>query len=480
MLNSLKSILPLCVLTILSAFCGAALYALWAKPSEVILEKIEQNARLVAQNDLFLKQNLRRSSMEGAPSDFIAAANLSKTSVVHVRALELTDESNLFNRVYNSSSGSGVLISADGYIVTNNHVITAADKVEIILNDKREFLATVVGVDEATDLAVLKIEIENAPHLTFGNSDDLQIGEWVMAIGNPFKLSSTVTAGIVSAKARSIDIMGTEGIESFIQTDAAVNPGNSGGALINTAGELVGINTAILSKSGSYEGFSFAVPINLANKVIEDIKEFGAVQRGWMGIKINNVNAGIAADVQLKQISGVLISGFTRSSAAKEAGMKIGDVVVGLNDMTISSVPEFTEQVGRYRPGDQMLVHFIREGIKQQTTVVLKNNLNTTDFIAIRKDKILVDLGFEVRDMDSVEKQTLEVEGAYVVSVYHNSTIGNTNLEPGYIITKANNQKITNVGQLVTFLKENKGQIINLEGLYSNYPGKYPYSFINE
>ena len=480
MMRSFKSILPLLALSIFSAFCGAAIFGYWMKPSEVILEKIEQNARLVAQNEMLLKRNLSRPSMEGAPSNFIAAANLSKTSVVHVRALELTDESNLFNRVYNSSSGSGVLISGDGYIVTNNHVISDADKVEIILNDKREFLASVVGIDEATDLAVLKIEIENAPYLTFGNSDALQIGEWVMAIGNPFKLSSTVTAGIVSAKARSIDIMGTEGIESFIQTDAAVNPGNSGGALINTSGELVGINTAILTKSGSYEGFSFAVPINLANKVISDIKEFGAVQRGWMGIKINNVNAGIAADVQLKNVSGVLISGFTRASAAKEAGMQVGDVVVGLNDVTITGVPEFTEQVGRYRPGDKMIVHFIREGSPQQTTVTLKNNLNTTDFIAIRKDKILLDLGFEIRDMDSVEKQTLEIEGAYVVSVYHNSTIGNTNLEPGYIITKANDQVIQNVGQLVDFLKENKGKIINLEGLYSNYPGKYPYSFINE
>ena len=184
--------------------------------------------------------------------------------------------------------------------------------------------------------------------------------------------------------------------------------------------------------------------------------------------------------MQLKDVSGVLISGFTRASAAKEAGMQVGDVVVGLNDVTITSVPEFTEQVGRYRPGDQMIVHFIRESSSQQTTVTLKNNLNTTDFIAIRKDKILLDLGFEVRDMDSVEKQTLEVEGAYVVSVYHNSTIGNTNLEPGYIITKANDQIIQNVGELVTFLKENTGEIINLEGLYSNYPGNYPYSFINE
>ena len=473
------SLLPMIMICVGSGLVGAAMFYWLVQPSHTIIEQVRYEARLAAQHELQWG-SINRPPSEGSypaiPSDFIKAAESSKRSVVFVRALSLTERSTVFNKVYNSSSGSGVLISRDGYIVTNKHVIEGADKVEIILNDKREYLAEVMGTDIATDLAVVKIEIDDAPFLPFGDSDALQIGEWVLAVGNPFKLSSTVTAGIVSAKARSIDVMGSEGIESFIQTDAAVNPGNSGGALINTQGQLVGINTAILTKSGGYEGFSFAVPINLARKVIADIQEYGAVQRGWMGVHVNDVDAAIAADIQLKQISGVLLSGFTQSSAAKQAGMVIGDVITGINSIEVSSVPEFMEQIGRYRPGDAIEVTFLRDNASKVAVITLKNNINGTDYIGIRKDKILTSLGFELRDMDSDEKALLELQGAYVVSVYQNSIVGKTNLEPGFIVTIANGQVIASAQSLVDFLESAEGTII-LEGFYENYPGRYPYTF---
>lgn len=469
-------------LTLLCLFCGLLggfTTILFTAPSEHIIEQVEQRARRVAQQEVLFNDRLASQFSSSTPTSFTTAAEIARPSVVFIRALTVSDRSTRLNRVYNSSTGSGVLVSTDGYIVTNKHVIDDADKVEIILNDRREFLAEVVGSDIATDLAVLKINVQNVPHLAFGNSDEVQVGEWVLAVGNPLKLSSTVTAGIISAKGRSIELMGTEGIESFLQTDAAVNPGNSGGALVNTAGKLIGINTAILTKSGGYEGFSFAVPINLASKIIADIIEYGAVQRGWMGVRINNVDASIANDINLLEVKGVLLSGFTSGSAAKDAGLVIGDVIVGINDVEIGGVPEFTEQVGRYRPGDVLSVIYLRDNKRATAEVTLKNNLNTTDFVAVRKDKVLIDLGIEVRDMDSSEKTIMQLSGAYVVSVYAGSTIDQTNLEPGFIVTMANQTNIQSAEDLVTFLKEKKGTVV-LEGYYQNYPGKFPYTFDNK
>lgn len=476
---SYSLIVGLLLLCLCSGLVGGLLVSYLVEPSEVVLAEIEDRARHVALQEVIFSDRLPRSISTTVPTDFIAAANTARPAVVFIRALTEAEGSTRINRIFNSSTGSGVLVSGDGYIVTNQHVIQGADKVEIVLNDKREYLADVVGGDLSTDLAVLKINMSNAPHLTFGDSDAVSVGEWVLAVGNPLKLTSTVTAGIVSAKGRSIELMGTEGIESFIQTDAAVNPGNSGGALVNTAGRLIGINTAILTKSGGYEGFSFAVPINLAKKIIADIIEYGAVQRGWMGVRINNVDANIANDIDLAEVSGVLLSGFTSGSAAKESGLVLGDVIVGINGIDVSSVPEFTEQVGRYRPGDELEVSFLRDNQRENVTVTLKNNLNTTDFVAVRKDKVLIDLGIEVRDMDSSEKAIMQLSGAYVVSVYQGSTIGNTNLEPGYIVTMANRTNIQSAEDLVAFLKEEKGTVV-LEGYYQNYPGKFPYTFENE
>ncbi|MCL4107831.1 UNVERIFIED_CONTAM: hypothetical protein GTU68_027216 [Idotea baltica] len=375
------------------------------------------------------------------------------------------------------STGSGVIISDDGYIVTNNHVVENANSIEVMLNDNREYKAKLIGADPTTDLAIIKLETSNLPYLTFGDSDSLLIGEWVVAIGNPFRLQSTVTAGIVSAKARNINILEQQGIESFIQTDAAVNPGNSGGALVNTAGDLVGINTAIMTYSGRYEGFSFAIPSNLAKKVVYDIIEFGAVQRGWLGVSILNVDNDKANELGLKTVGGVYLDLVNKDEAAFRAGLKKGDVIVGVNEIPTLTTPEFMEQVGRFRPGDNIRLSYYRDGIKNVAEVTLRNQINSTDFVAIRKDKILTDLGFELRNLDNTEKKRLDAEGIYVVSVSRGSKIERTNMDPGYIITKINEKPVRNVEDLIKELEKHTGFVV-LEGFYENYPGEFPYAFV--
>ncbi len=289
--------------------------------------------------------------------DFRVVSKSVTPSVVNVTALNSAG--------YRASSGSGVVLSSDGYIVTNHHVIENSAKVEITLSDKRELIAKVVGIDLNTDLALLKIETRNLIPAQYGNSDQVEVGEWVLAVGNPFNLTSTVTAGIVSAKARNINILGNAyAIESFIQTDAVVNPGNSGGALVNTRGELIGINTAIITERGGYEGYSFAIPANLVKKVVEDIRQFGAVRRAVLGVQIQEVDGVMANRLGLPSATGAYISRVYPSSSAESAGLLFGDVITTINDVAVSSMPELQEQVGRYRPGDIISLEYYRSGKK--------------------------------------------------------------------------------------------------------------------
>lgn len=471
-----KYILPVFLSSIISAVLAVALFAYWI-PREIIIEE-EKIAKQV-KNDILYSKRMDSAFNSAAPNDFISAANNSLAAVVFINSLTDKDQQNKFTRRFNSSTGSGVIISPDGYIVTNQHVINDAEVIEVMLNNNQEYKAKVIGEDPTTDLALLKIEATNLDYLVFGNSDSLQIGEWVMAIGNPFRLQSTVTAGIVSAKARGINILSQQGIESFIQTDAAVNPGNSGGALINTRGDLLGINSAIMSNSGKYEGYSFAIPSNLAKKIVYDIKEFGAVQRGWLGITIINVNAAIAKDLGVTEIEGVFLELVSKDGAAKEGGLQRKDLLTHVNGFKTSSVPEFMEQVARYRPGDNIKISYTRNGQKRNTQVTLRNQLNTTDYIAVRKDKILTNLGFELRDLDQKESKRLNSKGAFVVSIYSNSTIESTNMEPGFIITSINNTSINSTQDLISFLSENKGTMY-IQGFYEKYPGEYPYTFLNK
>lgn len=318
-----------------------------------------------------------------APVDFTEAAERSVEAVVHVKTKYYQQQQYVdpfyqffFGRPQQSqqpsamASGSGVILSDDGYIVTNNHVIEGARDIEVVLNDKRTYAAQLIGRDPNTDLALLKIEATNLPVITIGNSDDLKVGEWVLAVGNPFNLTSTVTAGIVSAKARSINILQADmKIESFIQTDAAVNPGNSGGALVNTKGELVGINTAIASQTGSYAGYAFAIPTAIMQKVVGDLRQFGSVQRALLGIRMMDINQEVKDHFGLESMEGVYVAEVVSGTAADKAGMKSGDVIVQVDGRSINSSNQLQEQIGRKNPGDQIVV-LVRRGGRSVTLEV--------------------------------------------------------------------------------------------------------------
>jgi len=475
-MRRIPNILTVMICSLLSAFVGVFLFAKFFNPTTTIYVEQQQKAQLAAEQAFTLSERANAIFRSSAPTDFIEAAASSRESVVFIESLTPANGSTYHTKRYTSNTGSGVIISNDGYIVTNNHVIENAEKIQITLNNNKEYLAKVIGFDEQTDLALLKIESTQLSYVVFGNSDSLMIGEWVLAVGNPFRLQSTVTAGIVSAKARSINVLERQGIESFIQTDAAVNPGNSGGALINTNGELVGINTAILSSSGAYEGFSFAIPSRLVKKVVRDIKEYGAVQRGWMGVTIYNVDSKIADELGMNEVKGVMIDALTGGGAAKAAGLQTGDVLLSINDISTNTTPRFTEIIGQYRPGDDVIVKYFRDGREEFTTVTLRNQLNTTDYVAVRKDQILRDIGFELREMDSQEINRNEIKGVYVVSVYKNSKAGAANIEPGYIITSINDQEVRTVNELLSIVESYKGPIV-FNGYYENYPGVFPYTF---
>ncbi|MDX1943109.1 MAG: trypsin-like peptidase domain-containing protein [Saprospiraceae bacterium] len=312
-----------------------------------------------------------RDWSENVLPNFTTVAKQVTEAVVSISAFNATG--------YRMSSGSGVVISSDGYVITNHHVVEDGQKFEIVLQDKRTLVARVVGIDETTDLALLRVNFNGMKALPIGDSDRLEVGEWVLAVGNPFDLNSTITAGIVSAKARNINILkGQYSIESFIQTDAVVNPGNSGGALVNTRGELIGVNTAIISESGGYEGYSFAIPSNLVRKVVNDLREFGEVKRAVLGVNIADVNSRIAAELSLPSVEGVYVTNVNQGSSAFEAGLRAGDVIVSVNSAKVASMPELQEQVALFRPGDRVSLEYYRSGRKHRIdNVVLKSITDT-------------------------------------------------------------------------------------------------------
>lgn len=422
-----------------------------------------------------------RVLFSAAPTDFTKAASVATPGVVHISSS--TSRSGSLQDFWGrgsveASSGSGVIISEDGFIVTNNHVIEDGTVYEITLNDRKTLEAELVGADPSTDLALLKIKSEEAlPYLNFADSDSTIVGEWVLAVGNPFNLNSTVTAGIVSAKARNINILeGDYTIESFIQTDAAVNPGNSGGALINTSGDLVGINTAIITRSGRYEGYSFAVPANLVQKVVSDLKDYGVVQRGFLGVLISDVTNQIAERYNLESLDGVYISRVNSNSAAFDAGLEEGDIITHINDVQVKSTPELQEQVARFRPGNSLEITYLREGKPQQGEVVLKNKRNTTALIDEKEASIFADLGFEIRELNDSEQESLELVGVKVLNIRKDGKIFQTNMEPGFIITKINDNSVKDVSQALKEIKRSKGRVV-LEGVYEDFPGEYFYTF---
>ncbi len=481
----MKNYIPVILSSFLSAIFAIAIYRFFEEPRVIIQEPIAAPLYTNFPDGESFSDNNPREFISSSPTNFIDAAKQVTPAVVNIKAVESAGFDWWSSGGFGSSSGSGVIISPDGYIVTNNHVIEDGDKFNITLNDNREFEAKLIGTDPTTDLALLKVSSKKLPFLVFGNSDSLHVGEWVLAVGNPFNLESTVTAGIVSAKGRDIQILeGDYSIESFIQTDAAVNPGNSGGALVNTNGELVGINTAIITRSGRYEGYSFAVPVNLAQKVIRDLRDFGEVQRGLLGVRIGPVTSQRAKQLGLPSIEGVYISQVTKNGGAFDAGMQDDDVIVGVNGIKIASIPELQEQVGRLRPGNKIQVDYIRNGKKYKTEVTLRDRNNSTSAKnsfknkVAEKEEIMDYLGFEIRDLSREEMRRLRVSGVYVKSIDIGSTIEETQMDPGFIITKINDEKVTSVDEVEDKLDSLKGTKVYLEGFYENYRGEYFYTFV--
>ena len=401
---------------------------------------------------------------------FVAAAEKSVKAVVHIRTRADYPEHAIFEFLRNKQdesftlgNGSGVIISENGYIITNNHVIDQAKMIEVVLNDKRKFKATLVGTDPTTDIALLKINADQLPCMSIGSSDEMKIGEWVLAVGNPFNLTSTVTAGIVSAKGRDIHLLETDNsIESFIQTDAVVNPGNSGGALVNLKGELIGINTAIASPTGVFAGYSFAVPIDIAQKVVKDIIEYGSVQRGLLGVELRDVDADLARKNKLDRLEGVFVAGVDDNGAAKDAGIHTGDLILKIEDRMVSQVTDLRENIGRYHPGDQVSLTLRRNGSEMQVKVILRNSKGSIKIIPTENFE---KLGIKIQSLSTKELEDLGiVSGIKVVEIEAGKFL-KAGVRPGFIITKINKSTIKSVDDFRNLCNSLKGGVI-VEGIY--------------
>lgn len=443
---------------------------------------------------------------EVVPLDFTVTAEKVTRAVVHIRSTsegvtarnrtpETADPFQFFfgpenrQRGPSQSSGSGVIINADGYIVTNNHVVQGADVVDVTLSDNRSFKADVVGTDPDTDLAVVKINQKSLPFLSFVNSDEAKVGEWVLAVGNPFNLNSTVTAGIISAKGRNINIInanersetGSTAIESFIQTDAAINPGNSGGALVNLSGGLVGINTAIASPTGAYSGYGFAVPSNIVSKIVEDLLTYGSVQRGWLGIQVGSVNSDLVKSEDLMVNEGAFVSGFgdmEEKSAAKQAGILQGDVITKLDQTPIRSSTALIEYIGRKRPGDKVTVVVNRKGKEKTIPITLKNREGSVGAIKREERDAVTSLGFELEEADPKLLKRLDLAAGVRVKALGNGRVARyTDMREGYVITSIDNKPVRSVKEVSDMLKSKKpGELLTFAGVYENFSREYIYA----
>lgn len=420
--------------------------------------------------------------------DFTYAAENTVNSVVHISSEYSIKQPAVYDQFYQyfygphyknhirpqQSMGSGVIISPDGYIVTNNHVIDKAEKIIVTLNNNKSFPAKIIGTDPATDIALLKVEAKDLQAIPIGNSDDVKVGEWVLAVGNPFNLNSTVTAGIVSAKSRNIHIL--EGnpdknifpIESFIQTDAAVNPGNSGGALVNTQGELIGINTAIASNTGSYAGYSFAVPVNLMQKVVADLIKYGIVQRGFLGVNIRNIDQKLADELNLNDLNGVYVGGLVPNGAGEQAGIKEGDIILAINENEVQSASHLQEQVARYRPGDEIAVRLKRGKEELIIPVTLKSSDGSTKPVKKEVLEIKSTLGANLETMPVEELNRLNLKSGVKVSSVGTGKFKTAGIKPGFIITKLDDKPVKSPDEIINYLKTKKGEGVLIEGYYPN------------
>lgn len=434
-----------------------------------------------------IEENARFTSLaaQSGVNDFTFAAEQTVHGVVHVKTkttLSSSYSNPLYEFFYGQGAGqprevrgfgSGVIVTADGYIVTNNHVIEEADEVEVTLNDKRSFSAEIVGRDPSTDIAVLKIKATGLPFIRFGNSDAIRLGEWVLAVGNPFNLTSTVTAGIISAKGRSFGLIDNRyRIESFIQTDAALNQGNSGGALVNVQGDLIGITTAIISPSGAYSGNSFAVPTSIVKKVYEDLREYGEVQRGLLGVNITDVTSEIASRENLKAIKGVYLTGVVEGGAAKEAGLAEKDVIIAINGENVETTSELQEKVNRYRPGEKIEVTYLRNGKENKKNVVLRNIEGGTGVVTPGSQTSSV-FGATFTPVTAGEKSQYKISGGVKITSITDGRFRDLGLSKGTVIVDVNGQTVNSAADIRRATNDEKSltsvEGFTQDGMYFKY-----------
>lgn len=467
-----KRILGLALLSVFSAFIGVFLF------TRIVDKPVADEQDSPQLGEGYSQFASMPSKQSQKLIDFTWAAEQTVHAVVHVKTKTLRDydyRNPLYEFFYGESYrqqravegyGSGVIVSKDGYIITNNHVIKSADEVEVTLNDLRIFEAKVIGTDPSTDIALLKIEGEDLPFVKYGDSDDLLLGEWVMAVGNPFNLTSTVTAGIVSAKGRNLGILDDQyRIESFIQTDAAVNPGNSGGALVNASAELVGINTAIISPSGTYSGYSFAIPINIVRKVVDDLLTYGQVQRAIMGVNITDViNVPELRDEE--DNSGVYISDVTKGGAAEEAGIHSGDIIKGVNEVEVKNTAELQEQISKFRPGDQISLKIQRNKKLKTYNLVLRNLEGGTEAVSIDSGSGII-LGARFSNLTTSELERYKLQGGVRITRVDEGEFKELGFQPRFIITEINGEKVESVSQLREVMNKDE-RILSAEGVQPN------------
>lgn len=417
--------------------------------------------------------------------DFVDAAEASVNAVVHIKTT-IIQKSASYNDFFGAflehlygipgqtqnnkmvAYGSGVVLSPDGYIVTNNHVVEGADEVEVTFNNKMVRQASIVGTDPTSDLALIKVEGADFDYLVFGDSDKVKVGEWVLAVGNPFNLTSTVTAGIVSAKARNIGILGEgSNVESFIQTDAAVNRGNSGGALVNTRGELIGINAAIASHTGSYEGYSFAIPSNIVRKVVDDLLMYGETQRAYIGIYPQEMNADLAEKAGMDEIKGVYVAQLSDNSAAEKAGIRAGDVITSINGSPVNTTTQLMEVIRQYRPGDEVDVKVVRNGKERDYTLGLLNESGSTEVVKKGESFYNADLGIVLQPASKQEMKNLRINSGLKIVEIRQGAFQGAGVE-GFIITGVNGKAVTSKADLESALASNRSRKTYIEGVYPN------------
>lgn len=487
-------------MSLLTAFVGGAV-ALGAYM--FIAQKSTDGMSLADRQKVYFANNPLNVPEPSGPLDFSAAAAAVSPGVVHVRTTysrSMVQNNDPFGDMFQDffgrrgqqqsqntpppmGKGSGVIVTSDGYIMTNNHVVENAEKIEVILTDKRVLQAKVIGRDKNTDLALIKVNATNLPVVKLGNSDDVKVGQWVLAIGYPLTLESTVTAGIVSAKARQIGIIGSEdepqnvnpnnppvtsGIESFIQTDAVINKGNSGGALVNTKGELIGINSAIASQSGVYEGYGFAIPVNLARKVMDDFLKYGEVKRGYIGVTFQELNADVAKQLNVSEINGLYVNSVVKNGAAEKAGIKEGDIIKKVNNKGINSSAELQVKIALLHPGDKVSLGVLRDGkmktfeltLKGDEGMKLAGNENAPEVSAV-----LNSLGASFAPLnDNLKKKYGIGSGVVVTSVAPGKVFDNYDMPKGTIITSVNGRAVNNNDQIVSALKQDD-KMLSIQGI---------------